>query len=285
MASSRRPCRSLPSLPLILLFLPCLTLLEAGPSRALTPGVLFFQQSGSGGSGSNQSSGDRPTGNQSEPKPDKKPASSTTQPSRSDATSNAGSGRALTPEEKQRIIDDRLRESLQEFDGLLLKEKELLQEQRTGGASASATGGGGAAGGSGSGSAGQGSSGASSAGGMQGGPESNSEWGDSGSAGATSGQVAGDDANGQSGSGGRGNTSPRANPGNEGDRQSRVPPDIPKSGAGDDIVARQIREAAMSEDDPELREKLWDEYRKYKGIRVPDRKKPKPKTGGDAKET
>jgi hypothetical protein len=29
-------------------------------------------------------------------------------------------------------------------------------------------------------------------------------------------------------------------------------------------VARQLREAAMSEDDPELRERLWDEYRAYK---------------------
>ena len=32
----------------------------------------------------------------------------------------------------------------------------------------------------------------------------------------------------------------------------------------DDIVARQIREAAMSEKDPELRKKLWTEYEKYK---------------------
>jgi hypothetical protein len=40
------------------------------------------------------------------------------------------------------------------------------------------------------------------------------------------------------------------------------PPDIP-DGSDDDVVARQIREAAMKEKDPELREKLWDEYRKY----------------------
>jgi hypothetical protein len=32
----------------------------------------------------------------------------------------------------------------------------------------------------------------------------------------------------------------------------------------DDIVARQLREAASGEADPVLREKLWDEYRKYK---------------------
>jgi len=42
-----------------------------------------------------------------------------------------------------------------------------------------------------------------------------------------------------------------------------VPSDIP-DGSDDDIVARQIREAAMKEQDPVLREKLWDEYRKYK---------------------
>ena len=43
----------------------------------------------------------------------------------------------------------------------------------------------------------------------------------------------------------------------------RVPPDV-GDGRDDDIVARQIREAAMKEEDPELREKLWDEYREYK---------------------
>ena len=32
----------------------------------------------------------------------------------------------------------------------------------------------------------------------------------------------------------------------------------------DDIVARQLREAAMAESDPELREALWQEYRNYK---------------------
>lgn len=45
-----------------------------------------------------------------------------------------------------------------------------------------------------------------------------------------------------------------------------VPEDI-GSGGDDDIVARQIREAATNEKDPVLREKLWDEYRKYKNQR------------------
>lgn len=42
-----------------------------------------------------------------------------------------------------------------------------------------------------------------------------------------------------------------------------VPADI-TDGSDDDIVARQIREAAMKEKDPVLKDKLWDEYRKYK---------------------
>jgi hypothetical protein len=43
------------------------------------------------------------------------------------------------------------------------------------------------------------------------------------------------------------------------------PEDIP-SGRDDDVVARQLREAAMQEPDPELREALWQEYRNYTGI-------------------
>lgn len=32
----------------------------------------------------------------------------------------------------------------------------------------------------------------------------------------------------------------------------------------DDVIARQLREAAMAETDPDLKEKLWEEYRRYK---------------------
>lgn len=50
----------------------------------------------------------------------------------------------------------------------------------------------------------------------------------------------------------------------ENTRVSAPPPaDIP-SGDDDDVVARQIREAAEKETDPQLREALWEEYRKYK---------------------
>jgi len=42
-----------------------------------------------------------------------------------------------------------------------------------------------------------------------------------------------------------------------------IPEDI-DDGQGDDIVLRQIRDAASKERDPDLREKLWDEYRRIK---------------------
>lgn len=49
------------------------------------------------------------------------------------------------------------------------------------------------------------------------------------------------------------------------DIEAQVPPDL-RGISNDDIVARQLREAATAETDPELKEKLWDEYRKYKNI-------------------
>jgi hypothetical protein len=48
--------------------------------------------------------------------------------------------------------------------------------------------------------------------------------------------------------------------------QARTPDDI-EVNQFDDIVARQLREAALAEDDPELRERLWEEYRKYNGLK------------------
>jgi hypothetical protein len=47
--------------------------------------------------------------------------------------------------------------------------------------------------------------------------------------------------------------------------RERTPDDIPVL-VDDDIIARQLREAALAEEDPELRERLWEEYRKYNGI-------------------
>ena len=44
----------------------------------------------------------------------------------------------------------------------------------------------------------------------------------------------------------------------------QIPDDIPDA-TDDDIIARQLREAAMQETDPELKAKLWEEYQRYKG--------------------
>lgn len=82
-----------------------------------------------------------------------------------------------------------------------------------------------------------------------GGDESAAEPGSAGTASDENGEP----AVGTSGSGSR---APGSSPGVK-------PADI-GNGNDDDIVARQIREAALKEKDPVLRDKLWDEYRKYK---------------------
>lgn len=46
-----------------------------------------------------------------------------------------------------------------------------------------------------------------------------------------------------------------------------IPEDIPPA-ENDDAIAAQIRIAAEAETDPEIRKKLWNEYRKYKGMNV-----------------
>ena len=47
------------------------------------------------------------------------------------------------------------------------------------------------------------------------------------------------------------------------EQQVAIPEDIPDP-QGDDIVAQQLREAAIAETDPALKEKLWEEYKRYK---------------------
>jgi hypothetical protein len=45
-----------------------------------------------------------------------------------------------------------------------------------------------------------------------------------------------------------------------------APADIPDNPDDNDIIAKQLYEAASREPDPVMREKLWNEYRKYTGI-------------------
>ena len=45
----------------------------------------------------------------------------------------------------------------------------------------------------------------------------------------------------------------------------KIPDDIPPAD-NDSVLEEQIRQAAMNETDPVIKEKLWNEYRKYKGL-------------------
>ena len=149
-------------------------------------------------------------------------------------------------------MDGELDESLREFDGLILKEQELLDDRRE---STAAAGGGGGGGG---GAAGGGAEGAGE--GMGAGEENEMQSRRSTqTAGGTGGSPDAPEEPPTSERGG----SIDSTPGGEDGRDTPVPEDI-GDGRDDDIVAKQLREAAMNEKDPVLREKLWDEYRAYK---------------------
>jgi hypothetical protein len=156
----------------------------------------------------------------------------------------------MTAEDRRAQIDRRFDETFAVFDARMRKEQEAVSQERAAG------GGYGAGGGSETGEAeGEGSEGAA------GGAPGDAEQGDGASNGAgtpgSRGEPAGEQSGTQGGGGGVGGGA------KGGAGPNTVPADIP-DGRDDDIVARQLREAAMKETDPELRERLWDEYRQYK---------------------
>ena len=84
--------------------------------------------------------------------------------------------------------------------------------------------------------------------------------------GASNGQQGGEGGRNQSDAqseGQRGSASAGAQVASAKNGGGNVPENIP-DGQDDDIVAQQLREAAMSESDPELQAKLWEEYARYK---------------------
>ncbi len=156
---------------------------------------------------------------------------------------NAGPTRA----EKVVQLDQELNSALGEFDDMLLQEEEKVAAHipRRG------QGGGSAAGGWQGGSPGdQGADSADPGGEAGSAPNRNTEQGD-----RESGSAADESGGGLSGSA----------------EQTERPPTAGRRDLeedDDDIVARQLREAAEQETDPEVKERLWEEYRKYKeGIR------------------
>lgn len=177
-------------------------------------------------------------------------------PAATPAAASGGGAAARTDAEEIAALDAKLGDSLSAFDQLLLEEarKARIRERREGGGA-----GGGAAG-----------NGEGAAGGARGTRNAKGDPGAQGTHGA----------DGEPGPGGTpeaGKESPQgpaSEPGSPGGRvggerpgtpggTAATPPDV-GNGSDDDIVARQIRKAAESETDPELRKKLWDEYRKYK---------------------
>ena len=148
-----------------------------------------------------------------------------------------------TLDEQLAVLDAELMGGLGDFDEMLLREQQRVRAEAPMTDSAS--------GGSGAGSGVDGAEGSEDAGGSEG---SSGEYGESGE-GAEALEGEGD---GSAGMGGR-----EGSPSQRGSRGKGVPRDIP-NGDDDDVVARQLREAAEKETSPELKAKLWEEYRKYK---------------------
>jgi hypothetical protein len=154
---------------------------------------------------------------------------------------SAGRGQVMTASERRAALDARLNEGFAEFDGMILGERERAQSEADEAGSGVMSGGG------------------SGGGGADGGGEGSSASGPIVMASAPPGSTGG-------------GVMPAGNASRQGDFSNNnqpetfpVPEDIP-NGNNDDVVARQLREAAMTEPDPELREKLWDEYRAYTGV-------------------
>ena len=132
----------------------------------------------------------------------------------------------MTSAERARVLDERLRKGYETFDGFILSERERAQNESNAAGSAQ-----------------PGSDGGGGAAANR--PQTIQE------ASASSSGVPG---------------SPSSAAVTQQSNETFSPPDDIPSGRDDDVVARQLREAAMSEPDPELREALWDEYRNYTGI-------------------
>ena len=188
--------------------------------------------SSSGGSGNGESVAG--TGDEAGPQGGQSEAQAGTRAS-GGMESDMGTNGPLTAAEQVAILDRQLEESTRDFDGIIYDEEQRQREAARDRAAQTAQTPG------------------SSAEPMEG---EEPEFGGGGMASAGSGSVGG-------GIGGRSGAPPV-------DGAKYPPPaDIP-SGNDDDVVARQLREAAMREPDPAIREKLWAEYRKYKGIAEPD---------------
>ena len=160
---------------------------------------------------------------------------------------------AQTDAERRGAIEGAMDESLGDFDEAIRKERERIARERNERVARNGTAGG----------TGEGTSGSGSGADTGGGDGSGSRDGDlqQGSAGSgNSDGQGGEKGQGDLKSGGGGGG---VGGGKSGSGPSTAPANVP-DGRDDDVIARQIREAAEKETDPELRDKLWKEYIEYK---------------------
>ncbi len=153
---------------------------------------------------------------------------------------------AMTEREQVMLLEQQLNRQLGKFDEEMLQERERVQNTENEQGGGSYGGGGSSNGGASTGSNGD----ANSVGESQDSAQSAKPGGGQSRTPRT-GQRAGQVADGQTGDMGAARTA------------VEIPKNLP-DGRDDDVVARQLREAATQETDPVLREKLWDEYRKYR---------------------
>lgn len=160
-----------------------------------------------------------------------------------------------TPEEQVAALDAMLMTGLGEYDERLLREQERIKAA----APNNNQGNGGGAGLDGEGDGADGGAQGDGEGDGEGDSENDADRqsrnsggtaGNKGQNGKTGGQPAGGPIDSSEGS---------TEKGNDNDQPSDIP-----DGNDDDVVARQLREAAENETDPELKAKLWEEYRRYK---------------------
>lgn len=179
-------------------------------------------------------------------------------PGSDDAVIGAGVGRSS----EGGSLDDEFNVSLQVFDGIVLGGKAGAVGMETAGAGSSSSGAG-LPGSSGSPGGPAGQSGSPT----PGSPAGSSPGADGGASRIPPPPNSSDSQGGASSSGG-GESAPgggRSGRGSSSGQQGKAaPPEDVPDGDDDDLIARQIREAAERETDPELRDKMWDEYRKYK---------------------
>jgi hypothetical protein len=172
-------------------------------------------------------------------------------------TTGLGTAKAKTQAEQTKELDGEFISSLGEFDEMLLEEEgkvaARVPSQRESGAS--------------------GQSGAAGSGGTSGAGAGT----DAGEAGDTGSWASGTESDSTADGSAEGREGRSGAQGSAGAGDSDVDHSVYGAPGGklpppedDDIVARQLREAAEKETDPELKKKLWEEYWKYKGVRKQD---------------